>query len=138
MDPTYPLIPVANFIGCLLIILPMLTCMTYSTGICAFAGWAVLFGFGQGVNSIIWKDNTNDVAPVWCDLSESPSCLMRFVHTDFKIATHIFLATNVALPACSLVITRRLYYIICRRDSHTPERTQKVVVLRRLRICLQD
>lgn len=71
MDPTYPLVPFANFIGCLLILLPMLTCMTYSIGICAFAAWAILFGFGQGVNSIVWKDNTNDIAPVWCDLSKS-------------------------------------------------------------------
>lgn len=71
MDPTYPLVPFANFIGFLLILLPMLTCMTYSIGICAFAAWAILFGFGQGVNSIVWKDNTNDIAPVWCDLSKS-------------------------------------------------------------------
>ncbi|KAG6329810.1 hypothetical protein ID866_9278 [Astraeus odoratus] len=56
--------------------------------------WASLGCLILGVNSIVWKDNVINWAPVWCDISS------RYI-----------VGANVGIPASSLCIIRRLYYI---------------------------
>jgi len=53
-----------------------------------------------GVNAIIWSDNVNDVAPVWCD-----------------ITSHFYIFVGVSLNACLFTITRRLFNILRLRGS---------------------
>ena len=55
----------------------------------SFTGSLVFF-----VNSILWNGNMRNPAPVWCD-----------------IATKFMVGLNVAVPAVSLCINRRLYKI---------------------------
>ncbi|KAI0033876.1 GPCR fungal pheromone mating factor, partial [Vararia minispora EC-137] len=54
--------------------------------------WIVLLDVIYGVNSILWADNIDVKAFVWCD-----------------IATHLQVFFSISKPACTLIITRRLY-----------------------------
>lgn len=72
MDPTYPLAPIANLLGSVLVLLPVFTKFrrSWNTGVCMLAIWVSIENFANGINTIVWSDNTDDVAPVWCDISE--------------------------------------------------------------------
>ena len=43
----------------------------WNVGVCSFASWLVIGTLGVAINAIIWPDNVDNVAPAWCDLSES-------------------------------------------------------------------
>lgn len=72
MDPTFPLVPVANFLGCILVLIPLMNLLTrpWNTGVCMFGIWIFLVAMETGVNTTVFSDNVNDVAPVWCDICE--------------------------------------------------------------------
>lgn len=74
MDSTYPLVPIANFLACILILASMskkiIRLSGWNVGVCSFAIWVAIQSFQIAVNSIIWADNVKNVAPVWCDISE--------------------------------------------------------------------
>lgn len=72
MDPTYPLVPVANFLACILVLSSMSKSMfqSWNVGACSFAIWVVIMGFTVAVDAIIWADNVENIAPVWCDIGE--------------------------------------------------------------------
>lgn len=74
MDPTYPLAPIANFVACVLVLLPLFSTSirsgSWNVAVTMFVIWTVLASIIDGVNAIIWFDNVDDVAPVWCDISE--------------------------------------------------------------------
>lgn len=72
MDPTYPLLPIANFICLFLVLLPLSTLVrgSWNMGVHVLAIWVALESLIRGVNSIVWADNANVIAPVWCDISE--------------------------------------------------------------------
>lgn len=83
MDPTYPLVPIANFLGCIFVLIPLSVILTYwHTGVCCFAAWISLFGFAQGVSAILWRKNVNDIAPAWCDNSKWADLSARRVITS--------------------------------------------------------
>lgn len=63
------------------------------------------------INSIVWKDNVTNWAPVWCDIGTSPSFLFIFVVTGLDPASCYLIGGSVGIPASSLCIIRRLYYI---------------------------
>ena len=74
--------------------------------------WTGLACLNQFINSIVWKGNVINWAPVWCDICELT--LIIWGRADLKhyvIAARIIIATNVAIPAASLCINRRLYHI---------------------------
>lgn len=66
----------------------------WNTGTCMYMAWTGLGCLFQCVNSIVWHKNIIDRAPVYCD-----------------IVTRFQAGLNVAIPACSLCINRRLYKI---------------------------
>ncbi|EGO03295.1 hypothetical protein SERLA73DRAFT_101371 [Serpula lacrymans var. lacrymans S7.3] len=66
-----------------------------SLGTCFFIVWTGLLCLNGFVNSVVWDDNTVDWAPVWCDIS-----------------SRLEVAGRIAIPATSLSIIRRLYFII--------------------------
>lgn len=72
MDPTYPLVPVANFLACILVLSSMSKSMfqSWNIGACSFAIWVVIMGFTVAVDAIIWAENVENIAPVWCDIGE--------------------------------------------------------------------
>lgn len=73
MDPTYPLVPIANFIASGLAVIPLfhMATQTWNTGVYIYALWLFLISLSSAINGIIWSNNVKDVAPVWCDISRS-------------------------------------------------------------------
>jgi pheromone a factor receptor len=85
----------------------------WNTGTCLYMIWTGLGCLIQGINSIVWNKNLINRAPVYCDICKSvdPSSLERSLILRHRTATRIQVALNVAIPACSLCINRRLYKI---------------------------
>lgn len=79
----------------------------WNTGTCLYMIWTGLACLIQFINSIVWRSNVINWAPVWCD-----------------ITTKFMIGTSVAIPACSLCINRRLYHIAS-VSSVTKSRAQK-------------
>lgn len=73
MDSMYPLAPVANIISLLLVFVTFLLNVRESrlVGVWMLEAWLGIMSFVNSVNLIVWSDNTEDVAPVWCDISQS-------------------------------------------------------------------
>lgn len=73
MDPTYPLVPIANFIACALAVIPLFHMVnrSWNTGVFVFALWLVLENLSTAINTIVWSDDAKDRAPVWCDICKS-------------------------------------------------------------------
>ena len=71
MDPTFPLVPVANLLAFLLVLIPLITTVhkQWNTGVCMYAIWVGTMALIRGINTIVWADNARIVAPVWCDIS---------------------------------------------------------------------
>ncbi|KAI0317104.1 pheromone A receptor-domain-containing protein [Amylostereum chailletii] len=112
MDPTYPLIPVVSLIAAFLMLLTILTNVyqTWNAGVLMLCTWLFLSDLIEGVEAIIWSNNADNKAPVWCDIS-----------------SRVSLASNVGSAACSLVITRRLFHIACLRTVDAPTRRERRV-----------
>lgn len=108
MDPTYPLVPIANFIACALVVVPLLHMVTrsWNTGVYVFALWTFLSSLSYAVNTIVWANDDKDRAPVWCDICKSSADRWIMIK-----ASHLQILVNIGRPACSLIITRRLYKI---------------------------
>ncbi len=67
----YPITPIGNFLGVVLALLPLISQIRkLSLAVWAYAIWIAVYCFQMFVNSIIWHDNDNVVAPVWCDIGE--------------------------------------------------------------------
>ncbi|KAJ7164153.1 STE3-domain-containing protein [Mycena filopes] len=66
----------------------------WNTGTCLYMIWTAMACMVFFVDSIVWSGNMIDWSPTWCDIS-----------------THFLNGFNLAIPACSLCINRRLYQI---------------------------
>ena len=82
MDPTFPLVPTANLLACILVLASLSKSMfqAWNVGVCSFASWLIIGTLGVAINAIIWPDNVDNVAPAWCDLSESRVVLPNIFH----------------------------------------------------------
>jgi pheromone a factor receptor len=71
MDPTFPLVPIVNFFfAFLLTLLLPWRLSSWSTALRVYTVWLIVLCTCRGINSIIWRDNVENVAPIWCDISE--------------------------------------------------------------------
>ncbi|KAJ7453723.1 pheromone receptor, partial [Mycena latifolia] len=66
----------------------------WNSGTCFYMIWTALACLNQFINSVVWRDDMVNRAPVWCDIS-----------------IRITMAASVGIPAASLCINRRLYHI---------------------------
>ena len=92
MDSTFPLVAIANFGSCFLIILSMSKNMfqSWNVGACSFAVWTAIVSFHTGLDSISWSNITANISPVWCDISEYSISLKEcFFLTTNRIQQHI-------------------------------------------------
>ncbi|KAJ3832839.1 pheromone receptor [Lentinula raphanica] len=97
----YPLFPIFAFFGFFLPLIPLpWHFQAWNSGTCFYIFWASLSCLNQFVNSLIWRGNVINSAPVWCEIS-----------------IRITMATTVALPAASFCIVRRLYGIAAIRSA---------------------
>ncbi|KAI0061291.1 STE3-like pheromone receptor [Artomyces pyxidatus] len=84
-----------SFLGFLICAIPLYWHLeAANVGVCLFIAWTALGCLISSVNSIVWRNNVENIAPVWCDISG-----------------RLLLGVSVALPAASLCITRRLHAI---------------------------
>ncbi|KAF8963268.1 pheromone A receptor-domain-containing protein [Flammula alnicola] len=94
-DPSYPAFPVFAFISFVLVLIPLpWHFQAWNSGTCLYMIWTALGCLNLFINSIVWRDDAIDRAPIWCDIS-----------------TRIIVGVSVAIPAASLCINRRLYKI---------------------------
>lgn len=121
MNPTYPLVPIANFIGCTIVSISLLNMATRTcnTGVYIFSFWVFLLNLSCVVNTIIWANDAKDTAPVWCDLCTFVLALTvsQTAECTFLKASHIGILAGTGIPACSLITTRRLYKITRLQDA---------------------
>lgn len=68
----YPITPLGSFIGFVLAVIPLpLQFRTWNTAICVYGLWLAITNFQYFINFVIWHDNVDVVAPVWCDIGAS-------------------------------------------------------------------
>lgn len=72
MDPTYPLVTIANVLACFLLTLSISTRFR-SVPVTVFQVWVLLMCLIRAVDSIIWSNNVRDIIPVWCTISQVAS-----------------------------------------------------------------
>lgn len=95
VNPTYPLFPIFAFLGFIVVLIPLpWHLQAWNAGTCMYIVWTALACLLQFVNSVVWRNNALNVAPVWCDIS-----------------TKLLLGAGVGIPAAGLCISRRLYKI---------------------------
>ncbi|KAF8239165.1 STE3-domain-containing protein [Tricholoma matsutake] len=89
------LFSVFSFIGFIFCCIPFPWHLAASNmGTCLYMGWTALTCLAYFINSVVWRDNAINWAPVWCDLT-----------------SRLFMGYNYAIPAASLCMTRRLYRV---------------------------
>lgn len=99
-------------IGFILSIIPLWWHLgSRNVGTCAYMIWTALACLVYFVDSIVWRGNAINRAPVWCDICKFAILFSILCLTEFFLAIRVKLAVVVAWPACSLCIIRKLYYI---------------------------
>ncbi|KAG8817753.1 a-factor receptor [Serendipita sp. 400] len=80
-------------------------------GTLLYIAWSLTANVIYFVNSIVWRGNIRNPAPVWCD-----------------IATKLIIGLSVGLPCASLCIQRRLYLVSRASPLHTEKRVYHLTV----------
>ena len=93
MDPTFPLVPIANLAACLLVLLSMSKNMFqfWNIGACSFAIWIAVESFTTSINSILWYNSVENIAPVWCDISECQTARPFVTPNCVSVKRHILI-----------------------------------------------
>ncbi|KAF7344923.1 Pheromone B alpha 1 receptor [Mycena venus] len=101
------------FIGLVLSLIPLWWhLVARNTATCMYMIWTALACIVFFVDSIVWNGNMINWSPTWCDIS-----------------THFLYGFNVAIPACSLCINRRLYQIASVRSVTRTKRQRRRAII---------
>ncbi|KAJ7643171.1 pheromone B alpha 1 receptor [Mycena polygramma] len=84
----------------------------WNTGTCLYMIWTALACLVFFIDSVVWSGNTIDWSPTWCDIS-----------------THFLNGFNLAIPACSLCINRRLYQIASVRSVRKSKAEKRKAII---------
>jgi pheromone a factor receptor len=110
--------------------------LAWNTGTCMFMVWTALGCLTSCINSIVWNKNVINRAPVYCDIGKTlMGCSSKRSLTDSTV-TRIQAGLNVAMPACSLCINRRLYKIASSNPVMATREEKRRAVVVDLLICL--
>lgn len=114
VNPTYPLFPIFAFVGFTTVLIPLpWHLQAWNSGTCMYIVWTALGCLLHFVNSVVWRNNALNVAPVWCDIS-----------------TKLFIGAGVGIPAAGLCISRRLYKIaVIKSVAVTREDKRRAVIV---------
>ncbi|OAX30669.1 fungal pheromone STE3G-protein-coupled receptor, partial [Rhizopogon vinicolor AM-OR11-026] len=114
VNPTYPLLTVFSFLGFFLVLIPLpWHLQAWNAATCVYMLWTGISCLIQFVNSIIWRNNALNVAPVWCDIS-----------------TKLLIGASIGIPASAMCISRRLYKIaVIKTVSVTREDKRRAVIV---------
>ncbi|KAI0031555.1 GPCR fungal pheromone mating factor, partial [Vararia minispora EC-137] len=111
-DPTYPFLPVSSIVGAALLLLVLtvnFVRQSYNLGVSFLCFWLFWELSATGINTILWSDNADLKLYVYCD-----------------IVSHLFMITYAAKPACTLLISRRLYKVVSSRSVLLPSRKEVI------------
>ena len=115
MDPTFPLVPIVNFVAVVLVFSSMSKSMfqVWNVGACAFAIWVTIQSFTAAIGAILWSNNVKNSVPIWCDICERCSHpRLKQSNSVFVKATHLDVGSTVAIPGASFLNIRRLSIMI--------------------------
>jgi len=99
--------------------------------------WTGLGCLIQCVNSIFWHKNIIDRVLVYCDIGRFSMMLPVVVRSlNHLTVTRIQAGLNVAIPACSLCINRRLYKIATAKAVMVTRSEKRRKVIIDLLICI--
>jgi hypothetical protein len=111
-DASYPAFPIFAFIAFVLVLIPLpWHFQAWNSGTCLFMIWTAVGCLNLFINSIVWRNNAIDWAPIWCDICTCCRGFTCFSLSNSIIASRIIVGLAVAIPAASLCINRRLYKI---------------------------
>ncbi|KAL4076381.1 STE3-like pheromone receptor [Scleroderma citrinum] len=97
-----------SFIGVILTLIPLpWHLQSWNAGTCMYTMWTSFGCLILFINSVVWKDNVINWAPVWCD-----------------IASHYLIGASTGIPASSLCIVRQLFRIT-KLETLSQERNDK-------------
>lgn len=69
VNPTYPLFSVFALLSFFFVLIPLpWHIQAWNVGTCAYIIWASVACLFEFINSIIWRNNALNLAPVWCDI----------------------------------------------------------------------
>ncbi|KEP48356.1 pheromone receptor [Rhizoctonia solani 123E] len=107
-------LPIASALAIVCVLLPVSWhWKARNTGTLLYIGWTVVANLNVMINSIIWKDTWEDLAPAWCSIS-----------------VKIVVAQSVGLTAASMCINRKLYNIATLQSvSITPESKRRNMIV---------
>ncbi|KDQ54680.1 hypothetical protein JAAARDRAFT_135526 [Jaapia argillacea MUCL 33604] len=115
-----PVYSAFSFIGFILVLVPFYWQFeVWNIGACCYMAWTALQCLNLFINSVVWNHNAINWAPLWCDIS-----------------IRIILAVNVAIPAASLCINRRLFYIANAKGVLTDKAEKRRAMIVDLCICV--
>jgi hypothetical protein len=127
-DPSYPLYPIFCIICAALVLLVFTTSFirqSWNLGVaflCFWVFWEILF---FGIDAVIWADNADIKLYVYCDIGAPPSLLsLSFIDNKSRSVSHVQVFAAVVKPACTLIITRRLYKIAALKSLEAPTRKE--------------
>ncbi|KAH9976787.1 pheromone A receptor-domain-containing protein [Lactifluus volemus] len=105
---------VCSFIGILLSVIPLYWHLqAWNTGTCMYMIWTTLGCLIYFINSILWRGNVLDKAPIYCD-----------------IVTRLQVGIGIGIPACTLCIFRRLYKVLVRQTGAvTQDEKRRIVII---------
>jgi hypothetical protein len=114
VDPTYPLYPVMSIlcaVSLLCVLSTRVSLQAWNLGVMALCICLFLENLTTGVNTVVWRDNADVKAYVYCDIGSSFIFFGYSVLSNSQLVSHLQIFTSIVKPACTLVITRRLYRI---------------------------
>jgi pheromone a factor receptor len=112
-DANYPLFPIFAFVGFVLVLIPLpWHLQAWNAGTSSYILWVSVTCLFMFINSVAWSGTAVNFAPLWCDISKlSVPASSPLAYYLCSTATKIFIGAGVGIPASSLCIVRRLYYI---------------------------
>ncbi|KAH9976783.1 pheromone A receptor-domain-containing protein [Lactifluus volemus] len=105
---------VCSFIGIVLSVIPLYWHLqAWNTGTCMYMIWTALGCLIYFINSILWRGNVLDKAPIYCD-----------------IVTRLQVGIGIGIPACTLCMYRRLYKVLVRQaGAVTRDEKRRIVIV---------
>jgi hypothetical protein len=115
VDPTYPLYPITCLVCAALLLLLLATDFirrSFNLGVFFLCFWLFVETLTKGLQAVVWADNAVVKTYVFCDIGKANvSSRIVAADDDFHSVTHLQVFFYVVKPACTLIITRRLYKI---------------------------
>ena len=80
LHPTYPLFPIASFLGFVLVLVPLpWHLQAWNSGTILFMAWTAIANLNLFINAVVWRDDAILRGGIWCDICESPRWLVMLV-----------------------------------------------------------